>query len=227
MTPIIHRPADRKRYGRRRPLPALLILVVLAATSAIVWVNVLHQAANSTVRAVCPAGQRTPTKLPTLTPLVYAALNNVVPAPAGQVKVRVLNASTQSGLAARVDSEFHVLGFVQAAPPADDPRYPLGDMRCFGQIRFGPNGVAAARTVSIVAPCAQLVRDNRQDASVDIALGSYSNDLAPTSDAKQVLTQLAAWAAKHPTATGGLQAQNGQQPAVSAALLAGAHTFQC
>jgi hypothetical protein len=76
-------------------------------------------------------------------------------------------------------------------------------------------------------PCAQLVRDNRQDASVDIALGSYSNDLGPTPIAKQVLTQLAAWAAKHPATTGGLQAQNGQQPAVSAALLAGAHTFQC
>jgi hypothetical protein len=227
MTPIIHRPADRKRHGRRRPLPALLILVVLAATSAIVWVNVLHQAANSTVRAVCPAGKSAPAKLPALTPLSYTALNSVTPAPAAQVKVRVLNASTQSGLAARVDTQFQQLGFVQAAPPADDPRHPLGDMRCFGQIRFGPNGAAAARTVSLVVPCAQLVRDSRQDPSVDVALGSYSNDLTPTQATKQVLTQLAAWAAKHPPTTGGLQSQSGQQPAVSASLLAGAHTFQC
>ena len=78
-----------------------------------------------------------------------------------------------------------------------------------------------------VVPCAQLVRDNRQDASVDLALGAYSNDLAPTPAAKQVLTQLAAWAVKHPTTSGGLQAQNSQQPAVSASLLAGAHTFRC
>jgi hypothetical protein len=227
MTPIIHRPADRRRYSRRRPLPALLILVILAATSAIVWVNVLHQAANSTAQAVCPAGKSTPAKLPTLTPLAYTALNSVAPAPATQVKVRVLNATTQTGLAGRVDTAIQALGFVQAAPPADDPRYPLGDMRCFGQIRFGPNGAAAARTVSFIVPCAQLVRDNRQDASVDLALGAYATDLAPTPAAKQVLTQLTAWAAKHPAATGGLQAQNGQQPALSASLLATAHTFQC
>jgi hypothetical protein len=62
---------------------------------------------------------------------------------------------------------------------------------------------------------------------VDLALGAYSTDLAPTPAAKQVLTQLTAWAAKHPAATGGLQAQNGQQPALSASLLATAHTFQC
>ena len=227
MAPNIRARSDRKPYGRRHPLPALLMLVVLATASVIVWVHVLGQANNTTAQAHCPAGQNTPAKLPTLTPLPYAALNNVVPAPASQVKVRALNASTQVGLADRIDAELQKLGFVQAAPPANDPRYPLGDMRCFGQIRFGPNGESAARTVSLVEPCAQLVEDSRQDASVDLALGAYSNDLAPTPDTQLVLAQLATWAAKHPAANGGLQSQNGQQPSVSASLLAGAHTFQC
>jgi hypothetical protein len=161
-----------------------------------------------------------------LHPLPYSALNNVTPAPPGDVHVQALNASTQSGLADRVSTELQQLGFVPAGA-ANDPRYPNGDMKCFGQIRFGPNGESAARTVSLVLPCAQLVQDNRQDASVDLALGRYSTDVLPTPDAQQVLAQLNAWAAAHPSANGGLQSQSGQQPSVSSSLLAGAHTFNC
>jgi hypothetical protein len=203
------------------------MLVLLATASVVVWVHVLRQADNSTAQALCPAGANAPAKLPTLTPLPYAALNNVVPAPAGRVRVRTLNASTQVGLADRIGAELQKLGFLEAEPPANDPRYPLGDMRCFGQIRFGPNGEAAARTLSLIEPCAQLVQDNRQDTSVDLALGAYTTDLSPTPDSQQVLAQLADWATHHPATTGGLQSQNGQQPSVSASLLASAHSFQC
>ncbi|HEX4722698.1 MAG TPA: envelope integrity protein Cei [Pseudonocardiaceae bacterium] len=227
MTPNIRTRSDRKPYGRRRPLPALILLVVLATASVIVWVHVLGQANNSTAQARCPAGQNAPAKLPAITPLPYTALDNVVPAPAGQVRMRTLNASTQVGLADRIAAELQKLGFVQAATPANDPRYPLGDMRCFGQIRFGPNGESAARTVSLVEPCAQLVEDHRQDTSVDLALGAYSIDLSPTPDSQLVLAQLATWATKHPTAQGGLQSQNSQQPSVSPSLLTTAHTFRC
>jgi len=248
MTPNIRIRSDAKRYGRRRPVPALLMLVVLATASAIVWINVLHQANNSTAQTRCPAGASTPagqpataeptspapTKptptnpaQPTLTPLAYTALDNVTPAPPGQVRVRTLNASTQVGLAYRVDTQLQQLGFVPAAPPANDPRYPLGDMRCFGQIRFGPNGEPAARTVSLVEPCAQLVEDRRQDATVDLALGEYATDITPTPDTQQVLAVLKAWAARHPTGNGGLQSQASQQPSVSASLLAAAHRFEC
>ena len=227
MAPTVRTRSNRKPYGRRRPLPALLVLAVLATASVLVWVHVLHQANNSTAQAQCRSGQSAPANLPALTPLPYAALDKVVPAPPAQVRVRTLNGSSQVGLAERVGAELGKLGFLSAGPPAGDPRYPLGDMRCFGQIRFGPNGAAAARTVSLVEPCAQLVRDNRQDTSVDLALGSYANDLAPSPDTAQVLAQLATWAARHPAATGGLQSQNGQEPSLSAALLAGAHSFQC
>lgn len=227
MTPNIRTRSDAKRYGRRRPVPALLVLVVLAIASALVWINVLHQADNSTAQARCPAGASTPNGLPALTPLAYSALNNVTPAPPGQVRVRTLNGSTQVGFANRTDTQLQKLGFVSAAPPANDPRYPLGDMRCFGQIRFGPNGEPAARTVSLIEPCAQLVEDHRQDATVDLALGEYATDVAPTPDAQLVLAQLNAWAAKHPATNGGLQSQTGQQPSVSASLLAGAHSFEC
>jgi LytR cell envelope-related transcriptional attenuator len=203
------------------------MLVVLAAASAVIWVNVLHRAANSTAQSRCPVAATAPVGLPKLTPLPYTALNSVAPTPPSQVRVRTLNASTQTGLANRIDTEVQKLGFLPAGAPGNDPRYPLGDMDCFGQIRFGPNGESAARTVSFILPCAQLVQDNRQDASVDLALGDYFTDLAPNADGQQVLAQLSTWAQHHPVAAGGLQAQSGQLPAVSATLLAGAHVFEC
>lgn len=213
-------------YRRRRPWPAIIIVVLLAAAGVTVWVNVLGKASNSTVQSSCAASPHAPAGLPVITPLPYSALNSVRPIPATQVRVRTLNSSTQTGLAGRISLELAHYGFAQLGT-GDDPRYPQGDMKCFGQIRFGPNGAAAARTLSLVVPCAQLVRDTRQDSSVDLALGKYFTDLAPSPDAVQVLNQLADWAAHHPAANGGLQSAAGQAPAVSSQLLAGAHTFGC
>lgn len=216
---------NRRLYRRRRPWPAIIILVLLATAGGIVWVKVLNKATNSTTQSSCPAASDTPVGLPALTPLPYTALNSVKPLPAVDVRVRTFNASNQTGLAGRVALELQHYGFNQLGSPGNDPRYPQNDMRCFGQIRFGPNGAAEARTLSLVVPCAQLVRDNRQDASVDLALGSYFTDLTPSPDAIRVLDQLASWAQTHPS-NGGLQA-TGQVPAVSSQLLAGAHTFGC
>ena len=129
------------------------------------------------------------------------------------------------GEAARVALGLSQYGFQSSGDPANDPRYPNDDMRCFGQILFGANGEAAARTLSFVVPCAQLVMDNRQDAVVDLVLGSYFTDLAPSSDAIQVLAQLNTWSAGHPS-VGGLESA-AQLPSVSERLLTGAHTFRC
>lgn len=227
MHPIISRRSGRRPYRRRRPLPALVLLVVLATAGIVVWTNVLRTANDSTAQSSCAASADTPDGLPTIHPLPYTALDDVPPVPPTQVRVRTLNASTQVGLADRIALELRQQGFPQVGSPANDPRYPKGDMRCFGQIRFGANGASAARTLSLVVPCAQLVRDNRQDASVDLALGTYFTDLAPSQDALTVLGQLATWSHSHPVPGGGLQSQAARTPAVSAQLLAGAHTFSC
>jgi hypothetical protein len=220
------RRSGRRLYRRRRPWPAIIILVLLATAGVVVWARVLNHADNSTAQSSCPAPASPPAGLPAITPLPYSALNAVQPIPAAGVRVHTRNASTQVGLAGRVALELQQYGFAQAGTPDNDPRYPLGDMKCFAQIRFGANGTTAARTLSLVVPCAQLVRDNRQDASVDLALGNYFTDLAPSPVALQVLDQLANWANSHPATGGGLQS-TGALPSVSAALLAGAHTFGC
>ncbi len=49
-----------------------------------------------------------------------------------------------------------------------------------GQIRYGPAGASAARTLSLVVPCAELVDDGRQGATVDLALGSDFRDITPS-----------------------------------------------
>jgi hypothetical protein len=200
--------------------------VVLAATGVVVWAHVLHTAADSTVQASCPASARPLAKLPILKPLPYSALDSVSPLPAAQVRVHTVNSSAQVGLADRIALRLRQNGFAQAGTPGNDPYHPSGDMRCFGQIRFGANGASAARTLSLVVPCAQLVRDNRQDASVDLALGTYFTDLAPSQDALTVLGQLATWAHGHPS-SGGLQSQAAHAPTVAPQLLATAHTFRC
>ena len=85
--------------------------------------------------------------------------------------LRVYNSSTVRGQAKAVTDELRAAGFESILDGANDPLYPAADLRCVAQIRFGPAGAAAARTVLLVAPCAQLVVDSRVDDSVDLALG--------------------------------------------------------
>lgn len=214
-------------YRRRRPLPAVIMVLTLALASVVVWGKVFSHTENSTERSTCVPSVTTPAKLPAITPLPYDALDFVSPLPPAQVQVHTLNASTQVGLAGRIQYELAQYGIGQAGVPGNDPRYPASDMRCFGQIRFGPNGYGAARTLSMLVPCAQLVRDNRQNTSVDLSLGSYFTDVAPSSAATEVLAELTTWAHDHPTSTGGgLQAQ-AAQPKVTATLLTNAHSWRC
>jgi hypothetical protein len=111
------------------------------------------------------------------------------------VPLRVLNASQVVGQAKTVTDELRAAGFASILPQDNDPLYPAASypqavLHCYGEIRFGQAGQAEARTVLMVAPCAQLVLDNRIDNSVDLALGS-TYTLAPISDAVQAqLTQI-------------------------------------
>lgn len=115
------------------------------------------------------ASSRITTTLGTFTdPNALAATR---PADPSQVPVRVLNASDVTGQAKTVTDELRTAGFASIQQQANDPLYPAWDLRCYGEIRYGLAGLAEARTVLIVAPCAQLVQDGRADNSVDLALG--------------------------------------------------------
>ena len=124
--------------------------------------------------------------------LPAGALANVAPVPPSAVKVRVLNAGGQRGQANLVAAQLGDFGFAQAAPPTNDPLYPDGDMVCTGQLRFGQAGQGAASTVALLVPCAELVRDERADDTVDVAVGTAFGDVNPGRAVRDVLDQLAA-----------------------------------
>jgi hypothetical protein len=101
----------------------------------------------------------------------HESLAYVRPANPSTVLLTVFNASTVRGQAKAVADELRAAGFESMLASGNDPLYPASDLRCVAQIRFGPAGAAAARTVLLVAPCAQLVVDSRVDDSVDLSLG--------------------------------------------------------
>src|SRR3546814_18599397 len=83
-------------------------------------------------------------------------------------------------------SDLSEFGFSSApdVQVGNDPVYVDQNMECQGQIRFGANGLAAASSVWLVAPCAELVQDGRGADTVDLALGTYKKGaLTPNPDA--------------------------------------------
>lgn len=228
--------ASGSPYKRRRPIPALVLLAILAVSSIFVWVNVFGTDAdvNAAIKcntpghstaAVDPAAPSTPAP-PLGTVLGHEDLDRVDPVPVGDVNFRALNASTQRNQAKFVATTLAELGMKQAADSSNDPVYPAGDMNCRGQIRFGAPGAGAARTLSIIEPCLELVRDDRQDATVDIAIGKKFDEVKPNNDARKVMDQLAAWAEQQPEQQGG-QAAEPSPPSLNADNLAAARDVHC
>ncbi len=221
-------------YRRRKPLPAIVFVVLLVIAAVVVWTKVIDRADNVSAAIDCPPAPTVPGQPApqTGTALPYGALDKVTPEPPSEFRATVYNASTKHGAAQAVSTELTELGFTQQGQPGTDPLYPRSStssadvMNCQGQIRFGANGEAAARTLSLVLPCTQLIRDNRQDTSVDVSIGSKFGSVAPNADAQQVLNQLTTFAAAHPTPEGGQQAQ-GLAPQISPALLTGAGATPC
>ena len=145
-----------------------------------------------------PSTEASPSPTPTTTPIVtslgayadHESLANVRPANPATVLLTVYNASAVRGQAKAVADELRAAGFESMLPSGNDPLYPASDLRCVAQIRFGPAGAAAARTVLLVTPCAQLVVDSRVDDSVDLALGGRYIYDSMSQDVKDQLKQI-------------------------------------
>ncbi|WP_214369570.1 envelope integrity protein Cei [Pseudonocardia sp. H11422] len=182
-------PGARNRpYQRRRSRPIIVVVSVLFALSAVTWSVVLVQASGRSGAAACtpPAQGAVPGEV-----LAGDALNEVPPVPASAIRVRVLNAGGQRGQANLVAAQLGDLGFAEAAAPSNDPLYPEGDLNCRGQLRFGQAGEGAASTLALVLPCTELVRDDRLDGTVDVAVGTAFGDVSPGRAARDALDELA------------------------------------
>jgi len=207
-----------KRWRRTR---SLVLLSLLLITSMVVWVRVFV-----TVPTIDQSVSCTPPAAG-LSPVGYHDLDGVAPSPPDRTAVRVFNGSSLRGAARLMSLQLGDLGFTLAADAADDPVYPLGNMNCVGQIRFGPQGASAARTLSLLVPCAQLMRDKRTDATVDFSVGANFNGLIVNPAARQALSQLTAWARQNPIPPGGLLTQNQARPSLAMPLLTAARPGHC
>ncbi|MGH3492512.1 MAG: envelope integrity protein Cei [Sciscionella sp.] len=206
----------------RRKLRAIAVLALLAVLAVFVWIHLAHRSTASARGVTCPA----PTSAAgAAQPLARNALHAVAPLPPPQVHVHVFNGSTQRGFGARGAAELRTLGFTVQGVPGNDPHYPNGALNCYGQIRFGASGAPAARTLSFVVPCAQLVRDNRADSSVDLSLGATLTYLDPRSAARTALHRLSAGGGSAPV--GGTLAHGSDGPTLNASLLRRAHAATC
>ena len=174
-------------YQRRRRGPVVVVVSVLAVAAVVVWATVLVNASGPAGTAQCP--------VPATGPLPGQVVSSdeivaVPPVPPASVQVRVLNAGGQRGQANLVAAQLGDLGFGEAAPPANDPFYPDENLECTAQLRFGSAGEAAASTLALVLPCAEMVRDGRTESTVDVAVGTAFGDIHPGTEAQDVLDQL-------------------------------------
>ncbi|QBJ98266.1 LytR family transcriptional regulator [Rhodococcus sp. ABRD24] len=184
-------------FRRRRALPVISLISVLALVCMVVWIRVLTEpeVLATTVHCNPPVKSSAP-DAPPAQPLGEVVsgdtLRDVEPAALSSTQVRVFNGNGERGQAAHVAAQLSDYGFASApdVQAGNDPVYIDQNLRCQGQIRFGPNGLSAASSVWLLAPCAELVQDERTDRTVDFALGTYFKEIAPNSDAEEVLRSL-------------------------------------
>jgi hypothetical protein len=227
-------PTDEKgrRYRRRRYQPAIIVVVALAVLGLVTWVVALSGSDDETVPTACnqpspasaassaaPTGAPAPTgaATPTLNAVDREQILSVAPAALSTFQVRVVNASNTRGAARSVSDDLTAQGFnpVPDNPYGDDTIYANRDLRCVGQIRFGPAGKASAAAVWLAMPCAQLVDDGRPGTSVDVALGDYYEGREQSQDAQAALEALRSADPKNP------------QTGVDPALVKAVHSGRC
>lgn len=203
----------------------MVLVTLLGAASLYIWFSVFEGADNidEAIRCHPPASAPPGTQY---TSVGHDALDDVAPIPPGAVPVQVLNAGDMRGEAAITTAELRQLGFTRLDEPANDPAYEDRTANCRGQIRFGDNGAAAARTLSLIDTCLELINDGRKDATVDLAIGTQFTDVRPRSEAVDVLDQLSTWADRN-SGRGNSELASKNGPAVDEDLLEAARPHSC
>jgi hypothetical protein len=155
---------------RRRPVPALIFLLVLALAALGVWWNVLNDehARDQAQASACSRAGEAPASLAPST-----------------VTLRVLNASDKAGAAGQVAETLTSRGFV-VTETANDPTD--NTVTGVGELRFGKPGRGAADYVRLFLPGATDREDTRPTDVVDLVIGP---DFAGLATQEQVDAALA------------------------------------
>lgn len=169
--------------------PYVLLVVAALMLGGIVWAVALGGNDAATQAAACPVTEASGSA--GLEEQSAGALDSTEPALLTDTRVRVLNANGEVGQAGAVAAQLAERGFRSAGADAtgNDPVYGQS-LDCHGQIRYGEAGRATARSLSLVAPCMQLVTDGREDATVDLVLGTIFSRLTDSTAAVSALDEL-------------------------------------
>jgi hypothetical protein len=162
---------------KRRPLPALVFLLALCVLAALVWWRVLNR--DGSTASTSPSCSSTPTTVATQ-----------LPRPAA-VTVRVLNSTDRDGIAGTTTTTLKADGFATLAADNDDKPDTYGSHGTIpgvAEIRYGPNGEAAAKLLSYYFPTATTVRRDGQDATILVALGTAFKSVAAPAAVNSAIT---------------------------------------
>ena len=154
----------------RRPIPAVVFILLLSLLSAIVWYRVLNRSPASTPKASAPATHACVKKPATTTPTKAKPV--AWPATAA-VHISVLNGTQRNGLAKSVATELKGRGFKIGAV-TNDPTGPIA----VTQVRYGTTMATAARLLSLYLPGSTLVPNKTKTVTVVVSLGSSYSHLS-------------------------------------------------
>ena len=157
--------AKRKRRFHGVVLGVLIGLLVLAAVVAqgisAGWISLPRPEARPAVESGCPAG-----------PYLYQSPETVT--------VNVYNTTATPGLAGQVAEALKTRGF--SIGVVGNSTVNREGMTAI--ILSGPDGESGAFTMQQQIPDTQYIQDDREDASVDVVLGSGYSDLVPLETAQ-------------------------------------------
>jgi hypothetical protein len=168
----------------RRPIPAVVFILLLSLLSAIVWYRVLNRssatsskATTTTTTHACATKPRTGAASSSKPPAV------IWPRPSA-VRVIVLNGTQRAGLAKSVATQLKSRGFVVGTIGNDTV-----DTVTATQVRYGPRLATAAKLLQLYLPGSKLVANRSTAATVTVSLGSsYTRLSTNTAVARAKLT---------------------------------------
>ena len=178
------------RGARTLTSPFVILVAALLVVGSLVWAVVLASDDQEATNIACPISPEA--REAGMSTVGAQALDDVSPAHLPEIRVRVLNANGQTGQAGAIAARLAEIGFLPAEDGAatNDSIYPAQDLECHGQIRFGEAGEGAARSLSLAAPCMELVADQRETATVDLALGTTFAELTDSGEGIAALDSL-------------------------------------
>ena len=163
-------------YRLRRALPALCLLLVLAAGAGLVWLRVLDRVeAGATGGTACGTS-----------------------APGDRVQLRVYNATAREGLARTVATQLAGRGFAVVAT-ANDPLVGVRLVEGSAEVRYGPDGQRWAEQVRKQVPGATLYRDAREGRIIDVVIGERFRRLSTDAELAKARQGIVRAAAPAPT----------------------------